>query len=164
MPRLARTSELSRALRMASSSPSTASSSFICARHVPLLGRSCEASTSRLAASASTTSRINPDSPTSRLVGSLTPPSLSSRLSASFLASASLSSPSSLLSRLSPLSALPSRSNTQQQIRTAVYGNEYQPSQRVRKRRHGFLARKRSKSGRRILVRRRLKGRRFLSH
>lgn len=51
-----------------------------------------------------------------------------------------------------------------QQVRFAARGTEYQPSQRVRKRRHGFLARKRTASGRRVLVRRRLKGRRYLSH
>lgn len=55
-------------------------------------------------------------------------------------------------------------SSIQQQIRTKTYGNEYQPSQRVRKRRHGFLARRRCKSGRRVLARRLLKGRLFLSH
>ncbi|KAJ7132902.1 ribosomal protein L34-domain-containing protein [Mycena crocata] len=51
-----------------------------------------------------------------------------------------------------------------QQIRFAKLGHEYQPSQRVRKRRHGFLARKKSQGGRNILARRRAKGRKFLSH
>ena len=51
-----------------------------------------------------------------------------------------------------------------QQVRWGSRGTEYQPSQRVRKRRHGFLARKRSVSGRKILVRRRAKGRKFLTH
>ncbi|KAF8608847.1 hypothetical protein BDV93DRAFT_210547 [Ceratobasidium sp. AG-I] len=44
------------------------------------------------------------------------------------------------------------------------HGDEYQPSQRVRKRRHGFLARLRSRSGRKVLARRRFKGRRSLTH
>ncbi|KAJ7647454.1 ribosomal protein L34-domain-containing protein [Roridomyces roridus] len=51
-----------------------------------------------------------------------------------------------------------------QQLRFAKLGHEYQPSQRVRKRRHGFLARKRSAGGRKILARRRAKGRKYLSH
>ena len=51
-----------------------------------------------------------------------------------------------------------------QQVRWNSKGTEYQPSQRVRKRRHGFLARKRSVSGRKILIRRRAKGRKFLTH
>ncbi|KAI0313014.1 ribosomal protein L34-domain-containing protein [Amylostereum chailletii] len=51
-----------------------------------------------------------------------------------------------------------------QQVRHRARGNEYQPSQRVRKRRHGFLARKRSVGGRKIIERRRAKGRRFLTH
>ncbi|KAI0045949.1 hypothetical protein FA95DRAFT_77307 [Auriscalpium vulgare] len=51
-----------------------------------------------------------------------------------------------------------------QQVRHAQRGNEYQPSQRVRKRRHGFLARKRSLGGRKILERRKAKKRKFLSH
>ncbi|KWU42740.1 hypothetical protein RHOSPDRAFT_6111, partial [Rhodotorula sp. JG-1b] len=50
------------------------------------------------------------------------------------------------------------------QKRFAVYGSEYQPSQRVRKRKHGFLARKKSKGGRKILIRRFAKGRKYLSH
>ncbi|ETW82927.1 hypothetical protein HETIRDRAFT_28844, partial [Heterobasidion irregulare TC 32-1] len=50
------------------------------------------------------------------------------------------------------------------QVRFRARGNEYQPSQRVRKRRHGFLARKRSVGGRKILARRREKGRLYLTH
>ncbi|THH08233.1 hypothetical protein EW145_g2852 [Phellinidium pouzarii] len=51
-----------------------------------------------------------------------------------------------------------------QQVRHAARGTEYQPSQRKRKRKFGFLARKRSVTGRKILVRRRAKGRKYLSH
>ncbi|KAF8224986.1 hypothetical protein L208DRAFT_1454489 [Tricholoma matsutake] len=50
------------------------------------------------------------------------------------------------------------------QLRHAQRGNEYQPSQRKRKRKHGFLARKRSLGGRKILSRRLAKGRKYLSH
>ncbi|GAA5931997.1 mitochondrial 54S ribosomal protein bL34m MRX14 [Sporobolomyces koalae] len=50
------------------------------------------------------------------------------------------------------------------QKRFAVYGAEYQPSQVRRKRKHGFLVRKRSKNGRKTLMRRWAKGRKFLSH
>ncbi|RMD39652.1 hypothetical protein DV735_g5490, partial [Chaetothyriales sp. CBS 134920] len=39
----------------------------------------------------------------------------------------------------------------------------YSPSRRVQKRRHGYLARLKTKAGRNILKRRQLKGRRFLS-
>lgn len=50
------------------------------------------------------------------------------------------------------------------QLRHAQRGNEYQPSQRKRKRKHGFLARKRSLGGRKVLIRRMEKGRKYLSH
>ncbi|KTW27473.1 ribosomal protein L34 [Pneumocystis jirovecii RU7] len=48
--------------------------------------------------------------------------------------------------------------------RFRTYGREYQPSNRVRKRRHGFLARKRSVGGRKILARRIAKKRKYLTH
>ncbi|KAK4540298.1 hypothetical protein LTR36_009610 [Oleoguttula mirabilis] len=40
----------------------------------------------------------------------------------------------------------------------------FNPSHRVRKRRHGFLARLRSRTGRKVLARRKAKGRNTLSH
>ncbi|GAA6002002.1 mitochondrial 54S ribosomal protein bL34m MRX14 [Rhodotorula paludigena] len=64
-----------------------------------------------------------------------------------------------LLAAQSPASAF-----VPEQRRFAVYGAEYQPSQVRRKRKHGFLARKRSKSGKKTLQRRWNKGRKFLSH
>ncbi|EPQ57416.1 hypothetical protein GLOTRDRAFT_99384 [Gloeophyllum trabeum ATCC 11539] len=59
---------------------------------------------------------------------------------------------------------LPSALLRLNQVRWGSRGTEYQPSQRVRKRRHGFLARKKSQHGPKILARRRAKGRKFLSH
>ncbi|PWN47171.1 hypothetical protein IE53DRAFT_306999, partial [Violaceomyces palustris] len=48
--------------------------------------------------------------------------------------------------------------------RFVSYGSEYQPSQRIRKRRHGFLARIKSRNGRKTIARRRAKGKAKLSH
>ncbi|KAL2867959.1 mitochondrial 54S ribosomal protein bL34m [Aspergillus lucknowensis] len=70
----------------------------------------------------------------------------------------------SILSRIPPTSTQP------QQIRSfsasvslAGKRNTYNPSRRVQKRRHGFLARVRSRSGRKIIARRRARGRKTLS-
>ena len=75
-----------------------------------------------------------------------------------------------ILSALLPSSSSPSsmgrlQSPTVQQVRCVTYGTNYQPSQRKRKRKHGFLVRsKGGRLGRRTLKNRRAKGRRFLSH
>ncbi|KAI9816997.1 MAG: hypothetical protein M1826_001693 [Phylliscum demangeonii] len=72
--------------------------------------------------------------------------------------SSSLLPPPSLLHRISTHPAL-----RFQQVRNGTR-NTFNPSHRVRKRRHGFLARLRTRTGRMILKRRRARRRASLSH
>ena len=51
-----------------------------------------------------------------------------------------------------------------EQVRFVTYGQEFQPSRRRQKRKHGYLLRKSTPSGRKILARRIAKGRSTLSH
>ncbi|XP_077188011.1 large ribosomal subunit protein bL34m [Paroedura picta] len=51
-----------------------------------------------------------------------------------------------------------------QQIRTKARGNEYQPSNIKRKRKHGWKKRISTASGIEVILRRMLKGRKSLSH
>jgi large subunit ribosomal protein L34 len=71
-----------------------------------------------------------------------------------------------LLRTMPPLCAslTPTFSPVMVHARHRSRGTEYQPSQRRRKRKHGFLARKRHVGGRKILERRRSKGRAHLTH
>jgi len=72
--------------------------------------------------------------------------------------------PPTPLPHLTPRPSTSPHRHQQMQVRFTVRGTEYQPSQRKRKRRHGFLARLRSVGGRKILKRRALKGRKNMSH
>lgn len=53
---------------------------------------------------------------------------------------------------------------SKEQVRFVTYGQEFQPSRRRQKRKHGYLHRKSTPSGRKILARRIAKGRSTLSH
>lgn len=112
-------------------------------------------------------------SPLLSLINSTKTKTVSPFSSTSFSFRSSLPFSSPILSKLSiPSSFLPSSTSTSstnsigglQQIRFITYGAEYQPSQVRRKRKHGFLSRLRTRSGRKTLERRWGKGRKFLSH
>ncbi|BAE59317.1 unnamed protein product [Aspergillus oryzae RIB40] len=65
-----------------------------------------------------------------------------------------------------PSAATPSAQQTRSFTASASLAGKratYNPSRRVQKRRHGFLARVRSRGGRMIILRRRAKGRKSLS-
>jgi large subunit ribosomal protein L34 len=63
------------------------------------------------------------------------------------------------VARLTPLITPP----TLIPVRWTTYGQEYQPSSIRRRRKFGYLARLRSRGGRKILMRRIMKGRKYLA-
>ncbi|KAJ3186933.1 hypothetical protein HDU85_006970 [Gaertneriomyces sp. JEL0708] len=69
----------------------------------------------------------------------------------------------SLLSRPASSPFNPARSSILPSVRYVTFGNEYQPSNIKRKRKHGFLTRLRTLLGRKMLKRRMMKGRKYLS-
>ncbi|KAJ5931616.1 Ribosomal protein L34 [Penicillium verrucosum] len=86
---------------------------------------------------------------------------LGARLSSpTTIATASVFSPlSSLLSQKSPSQSRSFSASASLGVRRVTF----RPSRRVQKRRHGYLARKKDRNGRKTLIRRTLKGRKELS-
>ncbi|EPQ29878.1 uncharacterized protein PFL1_02551 [Pseudozyma flocculosa PF-1] len=134
-------------------------------------------STPRIFSAPSATAPTAPTTPTPAVSAHPRTPGASTSLLRSFnslsLSSGvarSAASPLSLLSALSrptlssSSSTSPLATATVASARSVTYGSEYQPSQRIRKRRHGFLARIKTKNGRKTIARRRAKGKAKLSH
>ncbi|KAL1965660.1 hypothetical protein VTN77DRAFT_5337 [Rasamsonia byssochlamydoides] len=88
-------------------------------------------------------------------------PSTQRTFSSLLIASSSSSFP--LLRPFSPAAAAQQTRSFSASASLAGKRDTYNPSRRVQKRRHGFLARLRSRGGRKILMRRRAKGRKWLS-
>ncbi|KXG52602.1 Ribosomal protein L34 [Penicillium griseofulvum] len=85
---------------------------------------------------------------------------LGARLSSPITATASAFSPlSSLLSQKTPSQSRSFSASASLGVRRVTF----RPSRRVQKRRHGYLARKKDRNGRKTLIRRTLKGRKELS-
>ena len=76
----------------------------------------------------------------------------------------SLHRPALSLTPFAPAHPSAAPAHAPEQKRHTTYGAEYQPSQVRRKRKHGFLRRKRSRNGRKTLEARWAKGRKYLSH
>lgn len=102
--------------------------------------------------------------PTFSAIGALPKANLATSTRSVLINSTSTLTSSLLRPSITSLASRVTLSSNLLQVRHTTYGAEYQPSQRVRKRRHGFLARIKSRTGRKILARRRGKGRRFLTH
>lgn len=107
--------------------------------------------------------------PSTSLTSSLssTPRTFSSLITSSFSRPSTMTSSTSLLRPFSPVAtptqALAQTRSFSASTSLAAKRDTYNPSRRVQKRRHGFLARLRSRGGRKILMRRRAKGRKWLS-
>ena len=76
----------------------------------------------------------------------------------------SLHRPALSLTPFAPAHPSAAPAHAPEQKRHTTYGAEYQPSQVRRKRKHGFLRRKRGRNGRKTLEARWAKGRKYLSH
>ncbi|KAI9930921.1 hypothetical protein ASPWEDRAFT_146350 [Aspergillus wentii DTO 134E9] len=120
---------------------------------------------SRTAMSQMTRSSVSPFSFASplRTFSSATSPSFRPQQTQSIQSSLSTRTP---LTSASALAFNPAQQTRSFSASAALGGKRatYNPSRRVQKRRHGYLARLRSRGGRKILMRRRARGRKTLSY